>query len=54
MTERLRIPGGDVRLWALGGLDVEPPATLESFLIGRTEVTSLYFAHFVAAGFVED
>ena len=46
----IRIPGGDVRLWALGGVKAEPIVTIGAYLIDRNEVTNREFAAFVTAG----
>jgi serine/threonine protein kinase/predicted esterase len=46
----IRIPGGDVRLWALAGVRAEPVVKIGAYLIDRHEVTNREFARFVAAG----
>jgi formylglycine-generating enzyme required for sulfatase activity/predicted esterase len=48
--EMIRIPGGPIRLWAFGGVRVNPSVSLGPFLIDRREVTNKEFAAFVAAG----
>ena len=48
--EMIRVPAGPFRLWALGGVRVNPQVTLGSFLIDQHEVTNKEFAAFVAAG----
>ena len=46
----IRIPGGDVRLWALGGVKAAPIVAIGAYLIDRHEVTNREFAGFVTAG----
>lgn len=48
--EMIRVPRGDVRLWALGGVRANPLLTLGAFLIDRHETTNKEYATFVAAG----
>jgi formylglycine-generating enzyme required for sulfatase activity/predicted esterase len=48
--DMIRIPGGEVRLWALGAVRPQPAVTLGAFLIDRYEVTNRQFAEFVRAG----
>jgi cephalosporin-C deacetylase-like acetyl esterase len=48
--EMIRVPRGEIRLWVIGGVRVNPSVTLEAFLIDRHEVTNREFAAFVAAG----
>jgi len=48
--DMVRIPGADVRLWALGGVKAAPLVPVGAFLIDRYEVTNRAFAAFVAAG----
>ena len=47
--DMIRIPGGDVRLWALGGVKAESSVTIGAYLIDRHEVTNRQFAGFVTA-----
>ena len=46
----IRIPAGEVRLWALGGVSAAPVVPVGAYLIDRREVTNREFAGFVAAG----
>ena len=46
----IRIPGGPIRLWALGGVKRARHGDARPFLIDRREVTNREFAAFVAAG----
>lgn len=46
----LFIPGGDVRLWAVGTISPASSVRLDPFLIDRSEVTNREFARFVTAG----
>ena len=48
--DMIRIPGGEVRLWVLGGVSAAPSVSLGAFLIDRSEVTNGEFARFVEAG----
>ena len=48
--DMIQIPGGEMRLWAVGGVKAEPSVTLGAYLIDRREVTNKAFAAFVAAG----
>jgi predicted esterase len=48
--DMIRIPGGEVRVWAVAGVKVAPSISIKSFLIDRREVTNREFAAFVAAG----
>ena len=48
--DMIRIPGGEMRLWAVGGVRAEPTVTLGAYLIDRREVTNKEFAAFVSAG----
>jgi formylglycine-generating enzyme required for sulfatase activity/dienelactone hydrolase len=48
--DMIRIPGGAVRLWALGGVKADPTMTVGAYLIDRHEVTNREFAAFVTAG----
>jgi formylglycine-generating enzyme required for sulfatase activity/dienelactone hydrolase len=48
--DMIRIPGGDVRLWALGGVKAASTVAIGAYLIDRHEVTNREFARFVTAG----
>ena len=48
--DMVRVPGGAIRLWALGGVRAIETVTLTPFLIDRREVTNREFAGFVSAG----
>jgi predicted esterase len=48
--EMIHVPRGDMRLFAIGAVKVNPQVTLGAFLIDRHEVTNREFAAFVAAG----
>ena len=48
--DMVRIPGGEVRLWIIGGVSAAPSVTVGAYLIDRREVTNRDFAGFVAAG----
>ena len=47
--DMVRVPGGAIRLWALGGVKPVETVTLAPFLIDRHEVTNREFAAFVNA-----
>ncbi len=44
------VPAGDMQLWSLGEVVIQPKVALGAFLIDRSEVTNLEFARFVKAG----
>ena len=48
--DMVRVPGGAIRLWALGGVKPVETVSLSPFLIDRHEVTNREFAVFVTAG----
>jgi predicted esterase len=48
--DMIRIPGGEIRLWVLGGVSAVPSVKVGAFLIDRREATNREFARFVAAG----
>ena len=48
--DMVRVPGGAIRLWALGGVKPVETVSLSPFLIDRHEVTNREFAVFVNAG----
>jgi class 3 adenylate cyclase/poly(3-hydroxybutyrate) depolymerase len=49
-ADMVLVPAGDMQLWSLGDVVIQPKVALGAFLIDRTEVTNQEFARFVKAG----